>query len=79
VVGVASLNYNPLNIDTGDIRHAPDVQAVCERILSCADALAEEPVAPSQPDVTETEDEDDVLLDESAPEPEDTAEAEDGN
>lgn len=64
VVGVASLNYNPLNIDTGEIRHAPDVQAVCERILSCADALGEEPVAaPTDLDVIE----DDVLLDESAP------------
>ena len=64
VVGVASENYNPLNIDTGDIRHAPDVQAICERILSCADALAEEPAAPTPTDITE---DDDVLLDESAP------------
>lgn len=60
VIGVASLNYNPLNIDTGDVRHAPDVQAVCERILSCADVLTDEPVAP----IAEG---DDVLLDESAP------------
>ncbi len=60
VVGVASLSYNPVGIDTGDVRHAPDVQAICERILSCADALVEEPA----PATAET---DDVLLDESAP------------
>ena len=59
VVGVASLNYSPLGVDTGDVRHAPDVQAICERILSCADALVEEPVLVAEID--------DVLLDESAP------------
>lgn len=77
VVGVASLNYNPLNIDTGDVRHAPDVQAVCERILSCADDLTEEPIAPvAEADETEGEDED-VLLDESAPD--ETESSEDGS
>lgn len=63
VVGVASMNYNPVGVDTGEVRHAADVQAICERILSCADALIEEPVESA----AET---DDVLLDESAPEAE---------
>lgn len=60
VVGVASEAYNPLNIDTGEVHHAPDVQAICAQILSCADAVVEEPTAP-------VADLDDVLLDENAP------------
>ena len=38
VIGMASLGYQPNGIDPGDVRQAPDVAALCARILHCAKA-----------------------------------------
>ncbi len=38
VIGMASLGYRPNGIDPGDVRQAPDVAALCARILHCAKA-----------------------------------------
>lgn len=38
VIGMASLGYRPNGIDPGDVRQAPDVAALCARILQCAKA-----------------------------------------
>ncbi|MEZ5410312.1 MAG: serine protease [Acidimicrobiales bacterium] len=38
VIGMASLGYRPNGIDPGDVRQAPDVAALCARILHCAEA-----------------------------------------
>jgi len=38
VIGMASLGYRPNGIDPGDVRQAPDVAALCARIMQCAEA-----------------------------------------
>ncbi len=37
VVGMASTAYSPLGIDPGDVRQAPDVDAICAKILRCSE------------------------------------------
>lgn len=39
VVGMASLSYEPYGIDHGAVLAAPDVQAFCQRVLSCVDIV----------------------------------------
>lgn len=37
VVGVASNDYQPFGLDSGDVRQAPDIRGLCERLLACAE------------------------------------------
>ena len=37
VLGMASTAYSPLGIDPGDVRQAPDVRAICTKILRCSE------------------------------------------
>ncbi len=41
VLGVASDHYRPFGIDPGDVRQAPDVRAICVRILECEEIQEE--------------------------------------
>ena len=41
VLGVASDHYQPFGIDPGDVRQAPDVRAICVRILECEEIREE--------------------------------------
>ncbi len=36
VVGVASLNYRPNGVDPGQVHQAPDVSAICAKVVNCA-------------------------------------------
>ncbi len=36
MVGLASLDFEPLGVDGGDVRHAPDMRAVCLVVLECS-------------------------------------------
>ena len=37
VVGVASNDYRPFGLDSGDVRQAPDTRGLCQRLLACAE------------------------------------------
>ena len=37
IIGVAIVDYRPNGIDPGDVAQAPDIAAICTRILRCAD------------------------------------------
>ncbi len=50
VLGVASDHYRPFGIDPGDVRQAPDVRAICVRILECQEIREEFTI-----EVTDTE------------------------
>ncbi len=36
MIGMASLDFEPLGIDGGEVRHAPDMRAVCLVVLECS-------------------------------------------
>jgi S1-C subfamily serine protease len=47
VVGVATSTYRPFGVDPGLVAQAPDVTALCSRILRCADMANPIPLAPA--------------------------------
>lgn len=49
VVGMASLDYQPFGVDHGSVLAAPDIEAFCDRVLSCARTEAETTVIAATP------------------------------